>query len=149
MADGGGDGAAREAQRAALRERATGPCKDACLLVGDMAYRAFRAQLQANIDDARRSASDRFYDDPKLRRLDDAAREKAVGQFEAQLEQQLGAQLSKHNKSAHEWGMASVTRCMEVCVGKRDAEAAAELCACVEAAPDLPAASRCLGQQSP
>ena len=45
--------------------------------------------------------------------------------------------------------MASVTRCMEVCVGKRDAEAVAELCACVEAAPDLLAASRCLGQQSP
>ena len=40
------DGHAEE--RAKLRALAMGPCKQACLLLGDMSFTAFRAQLKAN-----------------------------------------------------------------------------------------------------
>jgi hypothetical protein len=135
------DGHAEE--RAKLRALAMGPCKQACLLLGDMSFAAFKAQLKANADEAGLKARTAFYESEKLKRLDDTAHANASASFEAQLGQQLDAQLAKHAQAAQDWGMATVTRCMEGCVGLRDPAKVQELCDCIEFSSDLPAASKC------
>ena len=47
MESGQGDGGAEE-ERARLRGLALGPCKQACLLLGEMAFSAYRTQLKAS-----------------------------------------------------------------------------------------------------
>ena len=120
-----------------------GPCKQACLLLGDMAFSAYKAQLKANAEQAGLTARNSFYETLAERRLDDDAQANASASFETQLEAQLDAQLFKHAQGAHDWGLATVTRCMEGCVGLRDAAKIQELCDCIEFSSDLPAASRC------
>ena len=61
---------------------------------------------------------------------------------EAQLTTQLDQQLAKHAQGAHDWGMATVKRCMEGCVGPGRAKIQ-ELCDCIEFSSDLSAASKC------
>ena len=159
-----GDGGAQE-ERAALRALALGPCKQACLLLGEMAFSAYRAQLKANAgplalalcvsvratevcvaassESAGLKARNEFYDTLAARRLGDEMQANASASFEEQLEAQLEAQLGKHAQAAHDWGLATVRRCMTGCVGLRDPARIRELCDCIEYSSDLPAASKC------
>ena len=131
-----------------LRGLATGPCKQACLLLGDMAFSAYRTQLRTNIDAAGQKARDTFYDGERLRSMDRTAHAAASAAFETQLEAQLAAQQVQHSPLARDWGLATVTRCMERCIGRRDGAKVLALCECIERAGDLPQASACFNQQS-
>jgi hypothetical protein len=132
-------------ERAQLRAVAMGPCKQACLLLGDMAFSAYKAQLKANAQQAALKARNEFYETLQERRhdLNDHAQANASASFEAQLTAQLDAQLAKHAQGAQDWGLATVKRCMEGCIGLRDAAKIQELCDCIEFSSDLPAASKC------
>ena len=88
-------------------------------------------------------ARNEFYDTLATRRLGDEAQANASASFEKQLEAQLEAQLGKHAQAAHDWGLATVKRCMEGCVGLREPARIQELCDCIEYSSDLPAASKC------
>lgn len=139
----GGQGSEAAAERVRLRQLAMGPCKQACLLLGDMAFSAYKAQLQANAEQAGLKARNDFYETLAERRLDDDAQANASASFETQLDAQLDAQLAKHAPRAQDWGLATVKRCMEGCVGLRDAAKIQELCDCIEFSSDLPTASKC------
>lgn len=132
-----------EEERARLRVLALGPCKQACLLLGEFAYTAFRAQLKTNVDAAGLKARNEFYESDKLRHLDDVAQASASASFEAQLDEQLGALTAKHVPAAQDWGLATVKRCMEGCVALREPAKIQELCDCIELSSDLPQASAC------
>ena len=42
------------------------------------------------------------------------------GATSQQLDAQLDAQIAKHAQKAQDWGLATVQRCMEGCIGLRD-----------------------------
>lgn len=133
----------QEEERARLRVLALGPCKQACLLLGDFAYTAYRAQLSANVDGAGQKARNEFYESDKLRHMDDLTQANASASFEAQLDEQLGALTAKHVPAAQDWGLATVKRCMQGCVALREPAKIQELCDCIELSSNLPQASAC------
>eukprot|EP01047_Picozoa_sp_COSAG01_P075562 COSAG01_NODE_12988_length_1652_cov_2.701867_2_plen_119_part_00 len=73
-------------EREQLRRAAHGPCKQACLLFGEMAFTIHKAQVRQRIDSARDKASAQFYSDARLQRLGEQQRRRAVASFEQQLE---------------------------------------------------------------